>query len=197
MISYLPGGALSSLTGVIPAGRRRPQGAGGFCWLLFNPYSYRYVPCLGVGTDLLRRRMMLSGMRERALLKIHRRISRYVRSRYELIKPEPTQGLFNHKCFDNCAQYAFDHRGLEVYEVMVIDQGEPFLHYVNYDPERRAYLETTLGYLADQMEYYKIRRIHPDDVSHIGSEFSRSLACWLEQHTNWFQREILEIEKVV
>jgi hypothetical protein len=89
--------------------------------------------------------------------------------------------VFNFRCFENAVQYAHDHPGHEVIEVIYIDGGDPILHYVNFLPESGEYVETTLGWRAEHLEYYRVRRIHPDDWKHIHAEFDRALTSWTEE----------------
>lgn len=136
-------------------------------------------------------------MRTWALDKIHGRLKGHVRSRYEMIKPEPTLGLFNFRCFENAVEYARRYPEMEVIEVIYVDNGTPILHYINYDPLDKKYLETTLGWRAPYLEYYHIRKIHVDDYYRISSEFDCSLGSWLEQFSNWFDRLILRIDRIL
>ena len=136
-------------------------------------------------------------MKERAIRSIHERLKRYVRSRYEMIRPEPTLGLFNFRCFENAVEYNRRYPEMEVIEVIYVDGSEPVLHYINYDPVDKKYLETTLGWRAPYLEYYHIRKIHPDDYHRICTEFERSLDSWAEQFTNWFHRYVLGIKRVL
>lgn len=129
--------------------------------------------------------------------KAQNRLKDYVRSRYELIRPIATQGMFNFRCYENCVEYARTHPGLQVVEVIYIDGTDPILHYVNYDPETKEYLETTLGWRAPYLEYYHIRKIHPDDYRYIGSEFDRALESWRMQFTNWFDRNVFGVDRVL
>lgn len=140
--------------------------------------------------------MILNRLRQRAIRNIQKRLCCYVRSRFEMVSPEPTQGLFNFRCFDNVAEYARINPGIEVVEVVYIDRGEPILHYVNYDPDKVEYLETTLGYMAESLEYYKIRKIHPDDYFRMGAEFSRSQESWSNQWVNWYHK-LLGVERIL
>ena len=129
--------------------------------------------------------------------KVQAHLLNFVRSRYELIKPDPTLGLFNFRCFENAVEYVRCHPELEVCEVVLVDCGMPILHYLNRDPSSGKYLETTLGWKAEHLEYYLIRRIHIDDHKYIGSEFDRALLGWLQQFTTWFDRQILGIERIL
>lgn len=130
----------------------------------------------------------MSSMKEN----VDKKICIYVRSRLEMVKPESAQGLFNQRCFMNAVQYCADNPGHEVYEVACIDNGHPFLHYINRETSTGKYLETTLGWQADHQEYYIIRMVHQDDHKKISEEFSRSLDSWKFQFTNWFQRLFID-----
>lgn len=136
-------------------------------------------------------------MKARAARKIQERLVALVRSRYELITPEPEQGLFNFRCFDNAVEYARRFPGMDVVEVIYIDAGEPILHYVNHDHTTDRYLETTLGWRAKHLEYYRVRRIHPNDHAHIHAEFDRALNSWWMERTNWWHRNVLGIRRVL
>ena len=125
------------------------------------------------------------------------RICMHVRSRHQMIKPLPTVGMFNFRCHENATEYQRQHPECGIVEVIYIDNGDPILHYINHNPETGEYLETTLGYRAEHLEYYKIRDIHPDDYRRTPAEFSRSLDSWLYQFTNWFERFFFRIDRVL
>jgi len=129
--------------------------------------------------------------------RINKRINKYLRARMEMIKPEPTLGLFNFRCFDNAVEYQRRYPEMEVIEVIYIEHEYPILHYINRDPVDGSYRETTLGWQAPHLEYYFIRKIHPQDYPYIKTEFERSLEHWLEEYTNWFQRHILRIKRIL
>ena len=136
-------------------------------------------------------------MKTKRLNFLHKRLAEHVRSRYELIRVKPTLGLFNFRCFENVVEYVRRYPQLEVHEVIYMDNGTPILHYVNYDPERKEYLETTLGWRGEFLEYYHIRKIHKDDHRYIQSEFNRSLDSWFHQFATWFDQYILGIDRIV
>ena len=136
-------------------------------------------------------------MKNRFKTKAQERLIRFVRTRYELIKPEPTLGLFNFRCFENSVEYVRRYPELEVCEVILIDGGEPILHYLNFDPSNGKYLETTLGWRAEHLEYYLIRKIHKDDQRYIHGEFERALLSWKEQFVGWFGTNILRIDRIL
>lgn len=125
-----------------------------------------------------------------------RRLTNFIRSRYPLITVIPTQGVFNYRCYLNAIQYALDHEGLEVTEVIYLNDGTPILHYVNYNPKTDTYHETTTGFLAAYYEYYRLRTIHPDDYKYMQAEFDRAVDSWTQQFTTKFQRW-LGVERIL
>ena len=129
--------------------------------------------------------------------KVQDRIRAYVRSMHEQIKPEPTLGLFNFRCYENAVEYNRRYPEMEVIEVIYIDNGQPILHYINRNPVDGAYLETTLGWRAECLEYYFIRKVHRDDHRWVSGEFERGLDVWLYRFTNWFERNILRVKRVL
>ena len=133
---------------------------------------------------------------------VQNKLIKHVRSRYSLIKPVSTQGMFNYRCHENSVQYAINHAtdlpGLEIWECIYIDDiAQPTLHYLNFDPVAGKYLETTLGWQAEHYEFYVIRRIHPSDWPRILREFENSLESWCKQFTTWFDRSVLGIRRIL
>ena len=138
-------------------------------------------------------------MKQRLLKRAQDRICRRLRARFTMVKPEPIQGMFNFRCHENCVEYVRLHpeEKLAVVEAVYIDGGEPILHYLVNDPAAGRYLEVTLGWRAEHLEYYVVRTIHPDDLRYILSEFQRALEDWTEEYVGWFGRKVLGIRRVL
>lgn len=138
-------------------------------------------------------------MKQRILSKAQERICRCLRARFTMVKPEPVQGMFNFRCHENCVEYVRrrPEENLSVVETIYIDGGEPILHYLVHDPAAGRYLEVTLGWRAEHLEYYVVRPIHPDDYKNILSEFHRALEDWTEEYVSWFGRKVLGITRVL
>ena len=138
-------------------------------------------------------------MKQRLLKRAQERICRRLRARFTMVKPEPIQGMFNFRCHENCVEYVRLHpeEKLAVVEAIYIDGGEPVLHYLVHDQAADRYLEVTLGWRAEHLEYYVVRTIHPDDHRHILSEFQRALDDWTEEYVGWFGRKVLGIRRVL
>ena len=138
-------------------------------------------------------------MKQRLIKRAQDRICRRLRSRFTMVKREPVQGMFNFRCHENCVEYVLrrPEEKLAVVEAIYIDGGEPILHYLVHDPAAGRYLEVTLGWMAEHLEYYVVRPIQPDDYRHILSEFQRSLDDWTEEYVGWFGRKVLGITRVL
>jgi len=129
--------------------------------------------------------------------KLGYRIVNHLRSYYERIEVVPKQGLFNFRCFDNVVQFAKDNEGYGVVEVMYIDGSVPILHYVNVHLETGVYYETTLGFKAENLEYYKLRTIPPIDYPLLSGEFDRAMTTWTNDWSRLWQRKLFKIERLV
>jgi hypothetical protein len=103
--------------------------------------------------------------------------------------------MFNHSCFYNAVSAAKADESVEVFECILIEDGTPVLHYLNYDSSVGKYKDHTLGYRAElyTMEYYIIRRISPLDYDYIDDVFVRSQQFWTRRFSNTFLRELLNI----
>lgn len=138
-------------------------------------------------------------MKQRLLKRAQERVCRRLRARFTMVKPEPVQGMFNFRCHENCVEYVRQRpeENLAVVETIYIDGGEPVLHYLVHNPAAGRYLEVTLGWRAENLEYYVVRTIHPDDLRYILSEFQRALDDWTEEYVGWFGRKVLGIRRVL
>lgn len=135
--------------------------------------------------------------KDKRIVEIKQKITLYARAHYEMVTVIPKQGMFNYMCHCNSVEYAKLHIDTDVYEVICIDNGRPCMHYINRNKLTGEYLETTLGFRAKNLEYYVIRKIHPNDYDNILDEFDRSLTSWQEIYTNWYDRVILRIDRVL
>lgn len=129
----------------------------------------------------------------------HRRVIRRVRARHSMVRAVPEQGLFNFRCHENSVEYLRTHPGrrLDIVEVMVVDDDTPILHWMVHDLDQGVYLEVTLGWRAEQMEYYPLRTVHPSDHRATGREFNRAVKDWTEEFVPWWARFFLRIDRVV
>jgi len=126
---------------------------------------------------------------------IRAKINRKVRYRFDRIYCTAKQGLFNFRCFENCVQFVIDSgKDLKIYEVIYIDGDDPCLHYVVKDGDE--FQEVTIGWRAEHVEYYLIREVPKEDFKCIGAAFECSLSYWHLEYTNWFDRNILGIDRV-
>lgn len=136
-------------------------------------------------------------MRQKRRQACIRSLVKEVRSLYAVVHAKPTQGLFNQNCYNNAVEFALnDHlSSTKVVECIYIDSGFPVLHYLN--KRNDVYLETTLGYQAREIEYHIIKEIPPVDYVRVQGEFDRSLSYWTNRHTNWLDRNVLRLTRIL
>jgi hypothetical protein len=135
-------------------------------------------------------------MRNLFINEAQEKLKRFIRTRYEIIKPIPIQGLFNFKCHLNAVEYNRVHDCAIVETIYIDPCMKPILHYLNVD-SKGTFLETSVGYQTKENEYYKIRIIDPNDYMNISNEFAQSLESWNEQFVGWFGRKILRINRII
>ena len=123
-----------------------------------------------------------------------KRVTNEVRAKFARIDVIPKQGLFNHKCFHNAVEFAYNNEGYHVVEVMQIDNGASVLHYVNC--KFGIFYETTLGHLAEGREYYFIRVINEKDYPFIEWEFTNSKKTWNNKYLKWYHK-LIKINRIV
>jgi len=127
--------------------------------------------------------------------KLRAKLGSEIQCTKEMIRVIPHAGKFNFRCFENAVEFARLNPDHAVIEVMYIEKGEyPILHYINQAPDG-TYLETTLGYRADNLDYYKMRVIHPDDYKAIGWLFDTALDYWSSKYVKWWHR-LLRISRL-
>lgn len=118
-----------------------------------------------------------------------KRVMLQVRATKMKIYPTSGQGLFNRRCHQNAVQYQHE-KGGTIHEVIYIDSGSPYLHYIN--KVDNTFIEATLGVFCTNYEYYEIREVGIGEYLSILHTFDRGLAFWLESSTNWFTRKFID-----
>lgn len=127
------------------------------------------------------------------------KLIRRLRARHQQIEPKPLdRGLFNYRCHDNCVEAVRLHpgRAFVICETIYIEDNEPVLHYLLRDDATGGYLDPTLGWRCQHLEFYLIRDLLPADHARIHSEFERSLRDWLEEFTTPFAR-FLGVDRIL
>lgn len=135
-------------------------------------------------------------MRQKIEDKLRAKVMTDIQCTKEVIQVEPKQGLFNFRCYENAVEYARLNPDHKVIEVIYIESRKyPTLHYINQAPDG-TYLETTLGFRAADLEYFKLREIHEDDYRCIGWIFNETLEYWTNTRLKWWHR-LLRISRLV
>jgi hypothetical protein len=117
--------------------------------------------------------------------KLRKKAAVDIQSTKQMITVIPKQGIFNKQCFDNAAQYQSEHGG-DVIEVVTVGNSWPSLHYINQ--VEGQYLETTLGYQADQYEYFYLRIITKEDYKNMQWVFQNALATLSRPYLKWYHK---------
>lgn len=140
-------------------------------------------------------------MRQSYINRAQARVSAHLRAHNERIFPQPTRGLFNFRCHNNCVQWVKDHpdEGLEIVECIFLYEGSaenPILHYLVRDRDGR-YLEVTTGYECLASEYYLVRKVPEEEWQKLPDIFSRSLNTWLLEFTHPLIRWALRVDRIL
>ena len=135
-------------------------------------------------------------MKDRLIRKVHLRISEWLYNTRESVDVSSTGGMFNLRCFHNAIQYATENDGVSVMMGIYVDRGETVLHFWNVD-WNGLHLETTLGYRADDILYYPLKKIDTEDYKNISCVFSDALDYFTTRFTTRFERIILRGERAI
>ncbi|URA07111.1 hypothetical protein P9A48_gp03 [Xanthomonas phage Mallos] len=137
---------------------------------------------------------MRGWLRDRLEKRAHQVIIAHLRATRTPVKVEPTQGMFNFRCHENTVEWQRQRPDHTVVETIYIDDGQPILHYIARDPAG-ALLEVTLGWRADELEYYVLRDILVPRS--IYKEFNSSLEYWLHFSTPTWLRWLSGLKRVL
>ena len=134
--------------------------------------------------------------KSKRLNELHSRVSNYVRTNLKKISVQPKAGLFNYRCYYNAVEYARNNTDCAIAEVIYIDEGQPILHYINVDKDGN-FLETSLGFLSEELEYYFVNTVDESEWLKIHNRFCRTLDVWLRMFSNSWDRIVLDIDRVL
>lgn len=127
--------------------------------------------------------------------RIDKRIMTFLRATVTPVEVKGVQGLFNHKCHMNSVQYAKDNPGHSV--VMgIVDDGGPILHFWVVD-NNANHKDVTLGWASEMGTYYPMRVLSKEEWLNVNNVFTDGLEYWRNTQTNWFERKILRVGRVV
>lgn len=99
----------------------------------------------------------------------------YIITNYTKVTPIAGHIHYNQKCHLNAVHYSKTEK-LEVYMCYIIGQDEdPILHYVNYCPKKKKYIENTIGTWCDANEYYAVREITEEEMWDIDVSFNSAI----------------------
>lgn len=128
--------------------------------------------------------------------KILKNIVSYVQINYKKINKDDMKlgdSYFNRKCHLNSVQYVKKGLADEVYLSIYIDDGWPIVHFINKVEDK--YVDNTLGWQYELIDYYIIRKIDPSEYYDIADILDNTQSKLIEDNSNSFLRYIFNISK--
>lgn len=126
--------------------------------------------------------------------KIKKRIIEHVKANFKRIdKSEMELGnlVYNYMCHMNAVQYIKNGQADEVYLCVYIDNNWPIVHFIN--KKGNKYIDNTLGWRYEQLDYYIIKKVSEDEFNDIGDLLSNTQKSIVEANSNVIARKIYGI----
>ena len=140
---------------------------------------------------------MINWYRKRIIKAVEHHIHEYLYHEHKGVKPKPIKGMFNFRCFENAAQYAFDNKGCEIVLGIYIEtEGKTILHFWNTDKDGN-HVEVTLGFRVEALTYYPLKTLDQDEILAVGGIFDEALEYFTLKFTTKWQRFILNGQRVL
>lgn len=101
---------------------------------------------------------------------------------------------YNMKCHLNSVQAIKENIAEKVYLVIAINENnKSIVHFINRDQEG-YFIDNTLGWLYEELDYYIVREIKPNEFSRIGDILNFMKKYLVNNNSNWLLRKIHKIE---
>lgn len=123
------------------------------------------------------------------------KINTYVKTNYKRINSNDMilgDSYYNRRCHLNAVQYVKQDKAKEVYLCVYIDNGQPIVHFINKKDDK--YIDNTLGWLYEQMEYYIVKQVNETEYNDIWELLKVTKESLTNLHTNSFTRLIFRIK---
>lgn len=111
----------------------------------------------------------------------------FTKANYERIDVKSGACRFNFRCQMNAAHDAFDKKQKKFAMTIYIDEGQPIIHFVNFDG--KIYIDNTLGHWSKFNKYYFVKWINEPEfwiVDEIFDRFQKHLRRQLPWYVRWF-----------
>lgn len=127
--------------------------------------------------------------------KILEKIIEYVRTNYTYINFEDMDMgdlYYNHRCHLNAVQYVKNKKCNEVYLCVTVEDNYPIVHFINKKDNK--YIDNTLGWKYEYIDYYVIRKINSDEYKCIDDILAQTQRTLTRIYTNPITRWIFDIK---
>lgn len=127
--------------------------------------------------------------------KVLKRIIEHVRTNYQRIDKDEMKigdSFYNYKCHLNAVQYIKTGQADEVYLCVYIEDNYPIVHFIN--KKEGKYIDNTLGWLYEDIEYYIIKKVSEDEYCNIGNLLTYTQRSIVKANSNSILRKIFKIK---
>lgn len=117
--------------------------------------------------------------------KVLKRIIEHAKTNYTRIDKDEMKigdSFYNYKCHLNAVQYIKNGQADEVYLCVYIEDNYPIVHFINKKDDK--YIDNTLGWLYETIDYYIIKKVSEDEYDNIGNILTESQAHLVRLHSN-------------
>jgi len=125
------------------------------------------------------------------------KINMYIKTNYKKINHKDMvlgDSYYNRRCHLNAVQYIKQDKAEEVYLCIYIDNGQPIVHFINKKDDK--YIDNTLGWLYEQMEYYIIKQVNETEYNNIWNLLKETKESLTNLYTSSFTRFIFRIKSM-
>ena len=127
--------------------------------------------------------------------KVLKRIIEHTKSNYKRIDKDQMKigdSFYNYMCHMNAVQYVKIGKAEEVFLCIYIDNNYPTVHFIN--KQGNKYIDNTLGWRYDQLEYYIIKKVSEDEYNDIENILKATQKSIVEANSNIILRKIFSIK---
>lgn len=129
--------------------------------------------------------------------KILKKIKQYTISNYYKINKSDMilgESFYNHMCHYNSVQKVAEGKADKVYLCMEIDEDDNFIcvHFIN--KKGNKYIDNTLGWRYEYIDYYIIREVDGSEYRNIGNLLDNTKKFLFNTYATWFDKYILRIK---
>lgn len=127
--------------------------------------------------------------------KVIKRIIEHIKANYQRIDKDEMKigdSFYNYMCHMNAVQYIKNGKADEIYLCVYIENEWPIVHFINKQGDK--YIDNTLGWRYEQLEYYIIKKVSEDEYNDVGTILEDAQAHLVRLHSNKILRYLYGIK---